>query len=113
MSLHGLLPSPSERKDRQILLYIQNGAKQFYCIQKNLNPLAACPSFGSQGNSLFQALVSEDDRKSERAISEISCERDPGVKTRPRSSPAPFFQSSTLTESLEQASEATKEYEAL
>ena len=109
MSLHGLLPSPFERKDRQILLYIQNGAKQFYYIQKNLNPLAACPSFGSQGNSLFQALVSEDDRKSEPAISEISCEWDPGVKTRPRSSPAPFFQSSTP----EQASEATKEYEAL
>ena len=34
-------------------------------------------------SDLFQALaVSEDDRKSERATSGISCERDPGVKRR-------------------------------
>ena len=56
--------------------------------------------------------VSEDDRKSERATSRISGERDPGEKrrdpdlsffpTRPHSSPARFFNPS-LTESLEQA----------
>ena len=57
--------------------------------------------------------VSEDDRKSERATSGISCERDPGVKRRGRRPlflyqiplvARPFFQSSTLTERLEQAS---------
>ena len=56
--------------------------------------------------------VSEDDRKSERATSGISGERDPGEKRRgrphlfPYQSPLvarPLFQSSALTESLEQA----------
>ena len=31
-------------------------------------------------------IVGEDDRKSERATSRISCERDPGVKRRGRES---------------------------
>ena len=57
--------------------------------------------------------VSEDDRKSERATSGISCERDPGVKRRGRRPlflyqiplvARPFFQSSTLKENLKQAS---------
>ena len=56
--------------------------------------------------------VSEDDRKSERVKSGISCERDPGVKRRGRrplflyQTPLvarTLFQSFTLTESLEQA----------
>ena len=44
--------------------------------------------------------VSEDDRKSERATSGISGERDPGEKGRPDPAPSP---SSALSESLEQA----------
>ena len=54
--------------------------------------------------------VSEDDRKRERATSGISGERDPGKKRRPLIFPyqtplvaCPLFQSSPLTESLEQA----------
>ena len=61
--------------------------------------------------------VSEDDRKSKQATSRISCERDPGVKRRGWESLShrplflyqtplvarQLFQSSTLTESLEQA----------
>ena len=54
--------------------------------------------------------VSENDRKSERATSGISGERDPGEKRRgprPNSSPARFF-NSPLTEDLEQAIEKQK-----
>ena len=48
--------------------------------------------------------VSEDDRKIERAKNGISCERDPGVFLYQIPLVArPLFQSSTLTESLEQA----------
>ena len=56
--------------------------------------------------------VSEDDRKSKQATSRISCERDPGVKRRGRhllflyQTPLvarSHFQSSTMTESQEQA----------
>ena len=49
--------------------------------------------------------VSVDDRKSERATSGISCERDPGVLYQTPLVARPLFQSSTLTESLEQAIE--------
>ena len=79
-------------------------------------------SFGFSITSVFPAKtwnfvacsrlsVSKDDRKSERATSGISYERDPGVKRKGRSlflyqtplvARPPLFQSSTLTESLEQ-----------
>ena len=49
----------------------------------------ACRTPGWENLACSRLSVSEDDRKSERATSGISCERDPGV--------------STLTESLEQA----------
>ena len=42
--------------------------------------------FGGQRIACSRLSVSEDDRKSERATSGISCERDPGVKRRGRES---------------------------
>ena len=59
MPLLGLLASPSERKNRQILLYLQNGAKKFYYFQKNLNPLAAFPF---QGRSAAKEAADHTDR---------------------------------------------------
>jgi len=60
------------------------------------------------GIACSRLSVSEDDRKSERATSGISGERDPGEKGRGRASPFSLpdpakSPSSALSESLEQA----------
>ena len=60
---------------------------RFFCVR--LATCNACRTPGWENLACSRLSVSEDDRKSERATSGISCERDPGA--------------STLTESLEQA----------
>ena len=54
-------------------------------IKKSLNR-----NMGS-GVACSRLSVIEDDRKSERAASRISCERDPGVKRRGRESLEALF----------------------
>ena len=90
----------------QVAFIVGFSVPEILCVQ---NSKYAMQTRNEQGVACSRLSVSEDDRKSERAKSGISCERDLGVKRRasPLSLPDParrprLYQSSTLTESLEQ-----------